>query len=267
MCSLDVEKALCERCLCSEVPPPSDPSWTCSKKSIGETGVGGEWFMGEWERWGALWQKKTCSMRCVQRLKGWANLVYWIQRRKNGNTWRLTAPQDDNRMSCNPVSVYYSKLNTINVQHPCKCATMNTWSGHIDFQLWNKSLHTMKAVEYSRKNIQQKKTEGIISAKTVCTVSSSYLCTFIAFSPCGESLGLMGTLLIPSPKIFILSECHWSFGRSNHFRKAVFSCVVSLQGSSSKRMKAGREGGEISYPCQEKWSHLSSRDLSNVSTR
>ena len=109
--------------------------------------------------------KKTCSMRCVQRLKGWANLVYWIQRRKNGNTWRLTAPQDDNRMSCNPVSVYYSKLNTINVQHPCKCATMNTWSGHIDFQLWNKSLHTMKAVEYSRKNIQQKKLKASLVPK------------------------------------------------------------------------------------------------------
>lgn len=47
-----------------------------------------------------------------------------------------------------------------------------------------------------------KNTEGIISAKTVCTVSSSYLCTFIAFSPCGELLGLMGTLLIPSPEDF-----------------------------------------------------------------
>lgn len=42
-----------------------------------------------------------------------------------------------------------------------------------------------------------KNCEGIISAKTVCTISSSYLCTFIAFSPCGETLRLLGMLLIP----------------------------------------------------------------------
>lgn len=42
-----------------------------------------------------------------------------------------------------------------------------------------------------------KNTEGIISAKTVCTIISSYLCTFIAFFPCGEMLRLLGMLLFP----------------------------------------------------------------------
>lgn len=47
-----------------------------------------------------------------------------------------------------------------------------------------------------------KNNEGVISAQTVCTISSSYLCTFIAFSPCGEMLRLLGMLLIP-PRRFL----------------------------------------------------------------
>lgn len=47
-----------------------------------------------------------------------------------------------------------------------------------------------------------KNIEGIISAKTVCTIITSYLCTFIAFSPCGEMLRLLGMLLIP-PQRFV----------------------------------------------------------------
>ena len=190
-----------------------------------------------------------CSMRCVQRLKGGANLVYWIQRRKNGNTWRST--QDDNRISYDPVWVYYSKLNTINVQRQCERATMNTWRSHIDFQFWNKSLHTMKAVEYSGKNIQQKTLKASLVPKLSAPSAHLISALLLLSLPVVNCSGWWGRCWFLPPKIFILSECHWSFGRSNHFRKAVFSCVVSLQGSSSKRMKVvggGRMWDIISMP-------------------
>lgn len=43
-------------------------------------------------------------------------------------------------------------------------------------------------------------TEDIISAKTTSAISSSYHCTFIAFAPCGDMLGLLGMRLIPPPR-------------------------------------------------------------------
>lgn len=63
------------------------------------------------------------------------------------------------------------------------------------------------------------KTEAIISAKTVCTISLSYLCTFIAFSTCCESLRLSRDAALSSLKIFIRAECHWSFGHLSRFKK------------------------------------------------
>lgn len=85
-------------------------------------------------------------------------------------------------------------------------------------------------------------------AKTVCTISSSYLCTFIAFSPCGETLRLLGDVADSSPKIFILTECHGSFGRSNHFRKLYFIVSFRFRAQALKN-----EGGGIICVCVRWW--------------
>lgn len=69
----------------------------------------------------------------------------------------------------------------------------------------------------------------------------------------GEGGGVL-PFLFPL-KIFIRTECHWSFGRSNHFRKATFSCVVFAPGASKQKNEAGEGGekkGEISYLRRER---------------
>lgn len=57
-----------------------------------------------------------------------------------------------------------------------------------------------------------------------------------------------------SPQIFILTECHGSFGRWNHFRKLFFIASFRFRASASKNYWER----SISYPCKEKWPHLSS---------
>lgn len=69
--------------------------------------------------------------------------------------------------------------------------------------------------------------EAIISAKTVCTISLSYLCTFIAFSTRCESLRLSRDAALSSLKIFIHAECHWSFGhlKKKRYKKNLYFLV------------------------------------------
>lgn len=93
-----------------------------------------------------------------------------------------------------------------------------------------------------------KNTEGIISAKTVCTISSSYLCTFIAFSPCGETLRLLGMLLIPPRRFLSLLNVTGALGAQITLESCIFFCRFA-SGLKLRRMK-GREGREniISMP-------------------
>lgn len=155
----------------------------------------------------------------------------------------------------------HNNLTTVKVQLTYKCATLNIWSSHIGSQLYNKSQYTTKAVG-DVEETYKKNTEGIISAKTVCTISSSYLCTFIAFSPCGETLRLLGMLLFPPGRFLSLLNVTGALGAQITLESCIFLCRFA-SGLKLQRM----EGGGISYPRQEKWSHLSSWDLGNVSTR
>lgn len=95
-----------------------------------------------------------------------------------------------------------------------------------------------------------KNTEGIISAETVCTISSSYLCTFIAFSPCGETLRLLGMLLIPPRRFLSLLNVTGALGAQITLESCILLCRFA-SGLKLQRMKEVR-GEKISYPCQEK---------------
>lgn len=109
-----------------------------------------------------------------------------------------------------------------------------------------------------------KNIEGIISAKTVCTIITSYLCTFIAFSPCAEMLRRLGKLLIPPQRFVSLLNVTGALGDQITLESCILLCRFA-SGLKLQRMKGRKK--EISYPCQKKLSHLSSGDLGNVSTR
>lgn len=117
------------------------------------------------------------------------------------------------------------------------------------------------------KTHRAKNTDGIISAITVCAVSFILSLRFYCFlSPCWwgkkkRAQRLLGDSCRPLPPRRFLSALNvtGALGAQITLESYIFMCSF-CSGAQTKNEGGGGEG-EMSYPRQEKWPHLSSPDL------